>query len=222
MNIANNILRHYLRNVYFITGTAYAGKSTTVRMLADRYDMVFCGENYHSAVSDRIATPDAQPDICYLNGLTDWRDFVTRSPEEYERWIFGVGKEAAQFEVAELIALGRDRKVIVDTNIPPEVLREIAQPNHVAVMLAPQSMSVERFFDRDDPEKQFLLQVIQSCDDPDAVMENYRRGLALINSRQHYDEMANSGFFTVVRQDDGRDTREEVCELIARHFGLTE
>ena len=34
MIIENNIIRHYLRNVYFITGTAYAGKSTTVKMLA--------------------------------------------------------------------------------------------------------------------------------------------------------------------------------------------
>ena len=34
MNISNNILKHYLKNVYFITGTAYAGKSTTVKMLS--------------------------------------------------------------------------------------------------------------------------------------------------------------------------------------------
>ena len=34
MNIGNNILRHYLQNAYFITGTAYAGKSTMVKMLA--------------------------------------------------------------------------------------------------------------------------------------------------------------------------------------------
>ena len=37
MKIENNILKHYLKNVYFITGTAYAGKSTTVKMLAERY-----------------------------------------------------------------------------------------------------------------------------------------------------------------------------------------
>ena len=55
MYIEHNILKYYLRNVYFITGTAYAGKSTTVRMLADRYDMVFCGENYFSAVTDKAA-----------------------------------------------------------------------------------------------------------------------------------------------------------------------
>jgi hypothetical protein len=81
-------------------------------------------------------------------------------------------------------------------------------------------MSVERFFDRSDPDKLFLLNVIDSCDDPKAVKENYCRGLALINSKKHYDEFANSGFFAVVRKDNGKDTREEVCDVIAKHFGL--
>ena len=220
MKIENNILKHYLKNVYFITGTAYAGKSTTVKMLAERYNMVFCGENYHSKVSDAVATPDAQPDICFLKTLTDWKEFVTRTPEEYERWIYSTSKEAAEFEVAELISISQDRKVIVDTNIPVGILKEISNYNHVAVMLSPLSMSVDSFFDRSDPEKQFLLNVIESCEDSKTVMENYRRGLELINGQKHYDEYANSGFFTVVRQDTQKDTREEVCEIIARHFGL--
>ena len=220
MKIENNILKYYLKNVYFITGTAYAGKSTTVKMLADKYDMVFCGENYHSKVSDIVATTEAQPDISYINNLTDWKDFVTRSPEEYERWIYSTAKEAAEFEVAELISISQNRKVIVDTNIPIDLLKEISDYNHVAVMLSPQSMSVERFFDRDDPDKQFLLNVIESCENSELVMKNYKRGLELINSQRHYDEYANSGFFTIVRQDNGIDTREETCNAIAKHFGL--
>ena len=220
MKIENNILKYYLKNVYFITGTAYAGKSTTVKMLADKYDMVFCGENYHSKVSDIVATPEAQPDISYINNLTDWKDFVTRSPEEYERWIYSTANEAAEFEVAELISISQNKKVIVDTNIPIDLLKEISDYNHVAVMLSPQSMSVERFFDRDDPDKQFLLNVIESCENSESVMQNYKRGLELINSQRHYDEYANSGFFTIVRQDTGIDTREETCNAIAKHFGL--
>ena len=222
MKIENNILKHYLKNVYFITGTAYAGKSTTVKMLAERYDMICCGENYHMAVSEIVATPETHPDLCYNRSLTDWKDFVTRTPEEYERWLYAVGREAAEFEVAELIAISQDKKVIVDTCIPIDILKEITYYDHVAVMLSPQSMGVERFFDRSDPEKQFLLNVIDSCDDPAAVMENYRQGLARINSKEHYDEYANSGFFTVVREDNGLDTREQVCDMIAKHFGLVE
>lgn len=220
MKIENNILKYYLKNVYFITGTAFAGKSTMVNMLAEKYDMICCGENYHSAVSDIVAEPNVQPDLCYMKSLTDWKEFVTRTPEEYERWIYGTGREAAEFEIAELLSLAKEKKVIVDTNIPIDILKEISDYHHVAVMLSPQSMSVERFFDRSDPEKQFLLSVIDSCDDSESVMENYKKGLALINSREHYDEYANSGFYTLVREDNGKDTRESVCELLAKHFEL--
>lgn len=51
-------------------------------------------------------------------------------------------------------------------------------------------------------------------------MENYRRGLARINRPVHYAEYANSGFFTIVRQDSSLDTREQVCDAVAAHFGL--
>ena len=163
MEIADNILKYYLRNVYFITGTAYAGKSTMVRMLAERYNMVQCGENYHMAVSDRVADPAIQPNLCYMRTMSGWEEFVKRPPEEYARWIRGGSEEVAGFEVAQLIALGQDRRVIVDTNIPLDVLHRISDERHVAVMLSPQSMSVERFFDRSDPEKQFLLRVIEGC-----------------------------------------------------------
>ena len=220
MNIQNNVLKHYLRNVYFITGTSYAGKSTAVHLLAEQYGMIECGENYHMAVSDRVATPGTHPDLCYNKQLTDWREFVTRTPEEYERWIYAVGREAAEFEIAALIALSAQGRVIVDTNIPLDVLHEISDYDHVAVMLSPCSMSVERFFERDDPDKQFLLGVIDSCDDPASVMENYRAGLARINSQAHYDEYANSGFFTLVRKDTETDTRQAVCDALAAHFGL--
>ena len=220
MKISNNILKHYLKNVYFITGTAYAGKSTTVKMLSEKYDMIFCGENYHSEVSNVVANPENQPEISYLNNLTDFRDFVTRSPEEYARWIFATSKEAAEFEIAELLSISKDKKVIVDTNIPIDILKEISDYNHVAVMISPLSMSVERFFDRNDPEKLFILNTIESCANPAEVMENYKKGLALINSQENYDLYVKSGFFTVVREDNQKDTKEEVCEKIAKHFGL--
>ena len=88
MKIENNIIKHYLKDAYFITGTAYAGKSTAAKLLAERYGLILCGENYHMEVSESVATPEYQPDICFTKGLDDWRKFVTRPPEEYERWIY--------------------------------------------------------------------------------------------------------------------------------------
>lgn len=220
MKIENNILKYYLRNVYFITGTAYAGKSTMVKMLAEKYNIICCGENYHCTILDLVAVSDVQPDLCYTKNLTDWKEFITRTPEEYACWVCSVGREAAEFEIVELLLLSKNKKIIVDTNIPLDILKEISDYHHVAIMLSPQSMSVERFFERSDSEKQFLLSVINNCDNPETVMKNYKKGLELINSQENYDNYANSNFFTIVREDDGKDTREHVCELLANHFTL--
>ena len=39
--ISDNIIKHYLQNVYFVNGHSYAGKSTMVKMLADRFIMIW-------------------------------------------------------------------------------------------------------------------------------------------------------------------------------------
>ena len=33
MNIADNILKHHLKNVLFVTGTAYGGKTTMTKLI---------------------------------------------------------------------------------------------------------------------------------------------------------------------------------------------
>ena len=221
MQIENNILKYYLRNTYFLNGTAYAGKSTTARLLAEKYDMILCGENYHDDVAQRVRTPERQPALSYFDTMSGWAEFLNRDPADYYQWIQDGAAEGAQFEVAELIKLSATgKRVIVDTNISPELLKEISDYRHVALMLSPQSMSVDRFFDRDDPEKQFLRRQIDLCPDPAATMARFRASLALINGPQEYVRFAESGFFTIVREAADGDTREAVAERVARHFGL--
>lgn len=222
MQIADNILRHYLRNCYFINGTAYAGKSTMCRLLAERYGMVHCEENYNMDTILSVVTQEEQPNLNYFNTKKSWQEYVSRSPEEFENWINGNSREVAGFEIAELIRLSGEKRVIVDTNIPCDVLKRITDYKHVALLLSPQSMSVERFFDRPDPEKQFLLGEIQKCPDPEKTLENFLGGIARVNSRKYYDQFMESGFFTIVREDEEKDTREEILEVLARHFGLEE
>ncbi len=219
MEIADNILKYYLRNVRFITGTAYAGKSTMVAMLAEKYNLVFCGENFHDVVPRSVFSRELQPNLCYFDTMSGWQEFVNRTPEVYSKWIRGVSEEVVQVEIPELIKRSQDRIVIADTNIPISVLKLIADYNQVAVMLSPQSMSVERFFDRDDPEKRFTLDRIMEAEDPEKTMANFRACMAMINSKEVYDEYANSGFFTLVRED-LTDTRQEVLAKLAKHFGL--
>ncbi|WP_373266689.1 hypothetical protein [Hungatella hathewayi] len=197
MKIRNNILKYFLKNCIFINGTAYAGKSTMCKMLAKKYDLILCGENH---------------------GLDRLLQIIT--PEEYLAWIMGNSREAADFEIAELIRLSGDKRTIVDTNIPLEILKQIADYNQVAIMLSPQSLSVDMFFERDDEEKLFLLSQIKQAADPEKTLQNFRDCLAKFNSQEICDEWLNSGFFTIVRNDAETDTRLETIDVLARHFGL--
>lgn len=221
MYIENNILKHHLRDCYFINGTAYAGKSTMVAMLAEKYGMIHCGENYGLAEMRAVADPVLQPNLCYTKQMPSWEAFVSRSPEEYEAWVAGNKGELAQFEVAELLRLSASgKKIIVDTNIPLELLWEISDYNHVAVMLSPQEMSVEKFFDRDDEDKQFLLSVIDGCPDPKWAEDNFRACIARVNSPEIYAAFENSGFAAFKRDFSAGDTRQEMLAALAKHFGL--
>lgn len=219
MKIANNILKGYLQNVYFITGTAYAGKSTMVKMLAERFDLIACCENYHSVASDKISTPQYQPNICYFQTMSGWQEFVSRKPEVYAKWIKDTASEAAQFEIAELLRLtASEKKIIVDTNISISLLKEISDYNRVAVMLSSPNDAVNRFFERDDAEKRLLLEQIKKSKTPDKTYENFKNCIAKVNSIEQYNEYANSGFFTYLRTDYENDTREEVLNILAKHF----
>ena len=68
-------------NVYYITGMAYAGKSTMVKLLADKYGGILCGENLPELDKTEF------PCLTYTRDLEDWLDFIRRTPEEYKAWM---------------------------------------------------------------------------------------------------------------------------------------
>lgn len=216
IEIDSNILRNLFRNVYFINGTAYAGKSTMVRILAEKYDGICCGENYHMDFL-KLADPAHQPNLCYMQTMSSWQEFISRTPEEYDRWISNCSLEAAQLEIIILCRLATSGKpIFVDTNIPVDILREISDFHHVAIMLSPQQMSVDRFFDRADAEKQFIYQKLMEAPDPQTAMDNYRKCMELVNSPEHYRQFAESGFFTHIRT--AESTIEHTLKILESHF----
>lgn len=220
IQISDNIIRHYLCNVYFINGHSYAGKSTMVKMLAERYDMVFCGENYHDVFPRSELSRWKQPSLCYFDTMSGWEEWLNMSPAEHWQWTYNCSQECIEIEIAELIKLAADgKKVIVDTNIPPDVLCAISDYHRVAIMLCdPPDITATRFFDRDDPDKKFMMDQIKLCKDPDATLTNF-------NSWAKYQppndiNWTHTGFFTYTRNDFETDTREEVLEILATHFML--
>ena len=205
-------------NTFFINGTAYAGKSTMVKRLAEKYDGIACEENYHNALLSELDR-DKFPYLTYTRDLQDWHDFIRRTPDEYETWIRGVLKECEVLELQILNTLStKGKMVFVDTNISIETLKEISDNDHVLIMLADPDISVNRFFERPDGEKQFLYQLLMDEENPKLAIENFRQCLRRINSRENYDNFLHSGFRVIVR-DENRSI-EDTFTLIEKEFDL--
>ena len=206
--------------VWFVNGTAYAGKSTLVKALAEKYDGILCGENYHDALLPEL-DPAEFPNLCWSRDLEDWHAFIRRTPEEYEAWIIGVTKEC---EILELRILGelvkQGRPIFVDTNLSPETLRRISDDRHVLILLADPEISVRRFFAREDREKQFLFRLLLEEPDPEAALANFRECLGRINSRANYEHFLRSGFPVLLREESR--TPAQTLALAERIFALGE
>ena len=170
-------------NVYFINGTAYAGKSTMVKLLAEKYDGIACEENYQDRLLENLDTKEF-PNLTYTRDLQDWGEFVRRTPDEYEAWVNGVTKECTVLEI--------------------EILKDL--------------VSVQRFFERPDKEKQFLYQLLLKEDNPEDAMINFRECLKRVNSQERYMMFQKSGF-NVITRDENRSI-DETFALVESMFGL--
>lgn len=216
-------LKEQFNNVYFIIGTAYAGKSTMIKMLSSYYDGICCEENYGLRVIEEQninLDPISFPNLTYTSYHT-MVEFVSRTPEEYTAWLDGSQEEITPIEIDELDRLTKsnpNKYIFVDTSIPLCILKEISDYNHIAIMLCDKSLSVGNFFDRDDYEKQIILRAINKTPDPVKTRENYNKILELANSDEIYDSYNNSGYYVFVR--DNTKSLDETRDILASHFNL--
>ena len=204
-----------LANVYFVIGTSYAGKSTIVKNLAKKHHGLALEENYHDEKLDELDSKQF-PNLTYTRDLEDWHEFIRRTPDEYVTWINNVQKECEIVELQILEELlskkeNRDKKIFVDTNICIETLHKISDKNHVLVMLSDPEIGIHRFFDRPDPEKQFLYKLMLEEPDPQAALDNYREILTRICSKESYNKFEKSGFKIIYRDEDRSE--EETVQL---------
>jgi len=189
-----------------------------VKALAGKYDGIACEENYQDALLDDLDAREF-PSLTYTRDLKNWSDFIRRTPDEYNAWIDGCIKECTILELKILDEVSKKgKKVFVDTNIPVEMLWKISDKDHVLIMLADPDISVRRFFERPDREKQFLYQLFMKEDNPEKALDNFRECLKKVNSVDAYNKFLNSGFNVIVR-DEAR-TIEETLALAEKAFKL--
>jgi len=221
MNISENILKHNLRNVYFLTGTAMAGKTTMANALCEKHGFVHFNDNYHEerfAVWRSIINVKHQPFSTRKKETTDWEAFFGRPLEEYlaEREQPGEYDEYIEFMLLELIKLSQNQKVIADILIPATLLTEISDHSRIACLLAaPELLNCRNYGAREDHRD--FLECLLSLNEPEkkiAVQDELFR----ITGEKIRAEAKEYRLFTLVRTD--KSTVENTLAQLETHFGL--
>lgn len=214
MNISDNILKEQLKNVYFLSGGGYGGKTTMAKLIEKKYGFVRYREGDHSDAYTAIARPEFQPALS-ADRSRDWHDYFSRPPAQYSKRLRDGLREEAEFAIIDLIKLSQNQKVIADVGISPDILRRISDDSRVVLLFAPEEMTRKHYFDRAD--KQEVFQFILSFPDGNELLQNVIEAL-------HYDaeevrkSYYDSGFYCIERRED--DTIERTLEKIERHFHL--
>jgi len=220
MNIANNILKHSLKNVYFLVGTACGGKTTMARELSKKYGFVHFNDNWNEEnfkVWQSIINEKYQPNSTKRREI-DWETYFSRSAEEFlaDKNDTHGSNEYLEFSIIELIKLSQNNKVIADIWIEDwDLLMELSDYGRIACLLAPGEMIIRDYYQRDD-HKDFT-ECIKSLKDPEKNFETQNE-LFRIGAKEMFDKAEKYKLFSIVRTDES--TVEGTLKLLEEHFGL--
>jgi adenylate kinase family enzyme len=221
MNIAENILKHSLQNVYFLTGTACGGKTTAAGALSEKYGFIHFNDNWHedsfqvwvSLIDERY-----QKRASKRSAVTDWEAYFGQSLEEFlAAGDYNGYGEYLEFAIIELIKLSQNNKVVADVSFPVELLVQISEYNRIAYMLAaPELVTCANYGKREDHRE--FLECLLSLKEPEkkiAVQDELFR----INVEKAYEDARKHNLFSIVRNEES--TVEGSLKMLEAHFGLS-
>lgn len=168
MYIADNVLAHHLRNVYWVSGTACAGKTTVAEALAKKLGFHFYSADEMYEKHRKLAYPQWQPSMC--RQFPDLRSWFTQPLEEYHQGMNTNHREELDMIIMDLVALAQNQPVIIEGSFEPGWLQDIVPPERFAFLYAEPQVVRRDFFDRED--KRDVLDAINSLPDGEKVREH--------------------------------------------------
>lgn len=221
MFIADTIIKHHLKDVFFVCGEACAGKTTVTKYLAKKYDMILYNWDEQISEYQNLINHIDQPAMSRQKDFASWEEFFMRPVEEYSAWLEASIEEQTDMAIADLIRLmggTHGRKVLVDGFFSVEILKKISTYHHVVFLLTTEDVVRKDYFNREDT--QGMLRCIMGLQNPTQAMENVFQTL-MHKKEEKEKEIRDSGFTYFVRETTPSDPRE-LIENVAKHFALQE
>ena len=213
MEIADNVLKHYLRNVLWIGGGGCGGKTTAADKLAAKHGLIAYHADDALSTHGPMASPCGQPAM--TRPFNGWERFFCRPVDEYVSWLYGACSEQFDFVVCDIIGLGVGKRIVADGCFTGSFLARVSDPSRVAFMFAEPALIRSLFFARGD--KASMLGALQSLPDPAAAISNVLH-VAEAHSQRLLGGATAGGFRCWTRSQDSDP--DAIIAEVERHFGL--
>jgi adenylate kinase family enzyme len=218
MNIAENIFKHSLENVYFLVGSACGGKTTMAREIAKKHGLIYIDERWQSDKwNSEIINPKYQPNASKRKEI-NWEAYFSRSVGEFlaDKNDNHGNEEYLQFLFIELVKASQNNKVITDIWITDyDLLLEIATWPRIACLLAPGEIIVRDYYDRE--EHMAFTNCIKSLNEPEVIFATQNE-LFRIGALEEMEKAKKYNLFSIMRNDES--TVEGTLKILEEHFKL--
>ena len=179
MIFQDNVIKAYLKNVYFITGTPCGGKTTISRELAKRHNLPVYDIDERFAVHQKLSDPVFQPSMNKI--FQDADDFFGRTVTEYRKWLIDSTREQLDFVLLDLIRLSQNQTVLCDCHLTVEEAEAITEASRIVFLIKEPSHLVDDYCNR--PDHQGFCDFISSASDIEKAKELCNAALKSFNGK---------------------------------------
>ncbi len=213
MIVQDNVLKEYLKNVYFITGTPCGGKTTISRELAKRHNLMVFDIDEQFANHQKLSNPEYQPSMNRQFQNAD--EFFGRSVEEYKQWLMNNTREQLDFVLLDLIRLSQNQIVLCDCHLTAEEADKLTDPSRIVFLIKDPSHLVDDYCSR--PDHQGFRNFIHSASDVEKAKATCNETLKCLNEKR-CEDIKNSRYFWLERTE--TSTVEDTLRKVEHHFGF--
>ncbi len=196
MIFQDNVIKEYLKNVYFITGTIYS-----------------CMMLMSSLKTSKISNAAFQPAM--NQAFQDADEFFGRTAEEYKKWLLDNTREQLDFVLLDLIRLSQNQKVLCDCHLTMEEAEKFTEVSKIVFLIKEPSNLVDDYCNR--PDHQGFSDFINSVSDIEKAKAVCNATLKSLNEKK-YKEIKESDYYWIERT--WKSTVDETVGNVERHFGL--
>jgi adenylate kinase family enzyme len=213
MIFQDNVIKEYLKNVYFITGTPCGGKTTISRELAKRYNLFVYDVDVQFENHQKVSNAAFQPAMNKV--FKDADEFFGRTVDEYKKWLVDNTREQLDFVLLDLIRLSQNHIILCDCHLTMELVEKITEPSRIVFLIKEPTNIIEDYCNR--PDHQDFFDFINSTSDTEKSKATCNATLSSLNEK-YYKAIKDSDYCWIERTS--QSTVGETVKKVERHFGL--